>query len=92
MINPSRTEALHGNRTCLLFQLQDVLYRGSYPGLHSFHSYPHMTTPARIATDVCNTRPVEINCFTQTPFLASSYSLRYGNSESKQNVLRRLDN
>lgn len=54
-------------RTCLLFQLHDILYRGSYPGLYSFQCYPFMTAPARLATDVCNPSPAEINCFTTSP-------------------------
>ena len=67
MARPTRTEALHGNRTCLLFQLHDILFRGSYPGLYSFHCYPFMTAPAWLATDVCNTNPVEINWFPTGP-------------------------
>lgn len=64
MIRPTRTEALHGKTTCLLFQLHYILFRGSYPGLYGFHCYPFMTAPAWLTTDVCNISPVEINCFT----------------------------
>lgn len=60
--------------TCLLFQLHDILFRGSYPGLYSFHCYLFMTALARLATDVCNTSPVEINCFTSAQFLRSDHS------------------
>lgn len=73
-IHPTRTEALHENRTCLLFQLPDILFRGSYPGPYSLHCYPFMTAPAWLATDVCNTSPGEINCFPQAQFLTSNHS------------------
>lgn len=63
IIHPTRTEALRENRTCLFFQLHDILFRGSYPGPFGFHCYPLMTAPARLATDVWNSSPVEINSF-----------------------------
>lgn len=65
---PTRTEALHGNRSCVLFQLHAILFRGSCPGLYSFHCYPFMTAPARLANDVCFTSTAEINRFTRTWF------------------------
>lgn len=50
-----------GTQTCLLFQLHDILYRGSYPGRYSFHCYAFMTLLAQLTTDVCTTSLAEIN-------------------------------
>lgn len=41
-----REGVLCGNETCLLFQLQAILFRGSNPGLDDLHCYPLMTASA----------------------------------------------
>lgn len=89
-IHPIRTRAFHGNWTCLLFQLHDILFRGSYPALSSFHCYPFMTAPARPATDVCYPSPAEINCFTQAQLCGSTAQTQMWNCKVRCEQLKGL--
>lgn len=54
-------------RACVFFQLQDILYRGSYPGPDSFHCYAFTTAVAQLAIDVCNASPARDKLFHNKP-------------------------
>lgn len=58
----------------VLFQLQAILYRGSYPGPYSFHCYAFTTAAAQRAIDVCNTNPARDKLFhNKLGFLGSKH-------------------
>lgn len=55
VVQPEQKPSMR-TQACVLFQLQPILYRGSYPGpCSSFHCYAFTTAVAQLAIDVCNT-------------------------------------
>lgn len=54
-----REGVLCGNETCLLFQLQAFLFRGSNPGLDDLQCYPLMTASASTRRLSANHTPVK---------------------------------
>ena len=53
-----REGVLCGNETCLLSQLQAILFRGSGPGLDDLHCYPLMTAWASAGRPHASPSPV----------------------------------